>query len=207
MSTPAGRDPEHSSPSNGPLDNDPTPAQLDPFPVVGSERIYDSRWCGLRKDRIDLGDGEIQDHHVFEVTDAVVIVPVLPDGRLLLLWQYRHPLGHSHWELPAGRMHEGEEPERAAERELAEETGHRARRLERVQGFFPINGISRHHAHVFLAHDCLELPEGTDHESSERMSVHALGPDVVRAKLFAGEIEDGFALVGLFHYFARTSAG
>ena len=190
---------------SSPEDSDPP--QLDPFPVVSSDRIYDSVWCGLRRDHVRLGDGQVQEHHVFEVTGAVVVVPVLPDGRIVLLWQYRHPLGHSHWELPAGRIHEGEDPAVAAERELAEETGYRPTTLERVQGFFPINGISPHHAHVFLAYGCVPTEDGTSHEPSERMSVHVLEEDAVRRKLHEGRIEDGFALIGLFHHFARSSAG
>ena len=187
--------------------SDADPPQLEPFPLVKSERIYDSIWCGLRRDHVRLTDGSVQEHHVFEVTGAVVVVPVLPDGRLILLWQYRHPLGHAHWELPAGRIAEGETPGEAASRELAEETGYRAKRLEHIQGFFPINGISPHHAHVFLGHDCVAREEGTAHEASERMSVHVLEEEAVRRKLLAGGIEDGFALIGLFHHFARRAAG
>ena len=179
------------------------PPDLPPFPVVRSERLYDSPWCGLRRDHVRLDDGSVREHHVFEVEEAVVVVPLLADGRIVMLWQYRHPLGHSHWELPAGRMQPDERPEEAAARELAEETGYRPGRLERVQGFFPINGISPHHAHVFLAHDCVVTETGTAHEATERMSVHVLEAELVREKLLAGEIEDGFALVGLFHHFLR----
>jgi ADP-ribose pyrophosphatase len=103
-------------------------------------------------------------------------------------------------------MKAGERPEAAAARELAEETGYRPGRLERVQGFFPINGISPHHAHVFLAHDCVATGSGTEHEATERMSVHVLGAELVRSKLLAGEIEDGFALIGLFHHFLRAGS-
>lgn len=183
--------------------SDPEP--LVPFPVVASERVYDSRWCGLRRDLVRLADGSVQEHHVFEVGEAVAIVPLLPDGRVLLLWQYRHALGRSHWEIPAGRLHAGEAPEAGAARELSEETGHAAERLERLQGFFPISGISAHHAHLFVAHGCRETGRGTAHEASERMSLHALAPEVVLARLREGAIEDGFALVGLARHFLRAT--
>lgn len=57
------------------------PPQFPPFVLHGSERIYDSHWCGLRRDEVVLPSGALQEYHVFEVSDAVGIVPVLPDGR------------------------------------------------------------------------------------------------------------------------------
>lgn len=115
------------------IPGDPPP--FEPFPVTSSERLHDSPWCGLRRDQIDLGGGRAQDYHVFEVSEAVCVVPIATDGSLVAVWQYRHPLGATHWEVPAGRVDEGESPVVAAERELLEETGVTVRAGEPVYAF------------------------------------------------------------------------
>ena len=73
---------------------------------------------------------------------SVVVLPVLPDGRVLLIRQYRHAARQFLWELVAGRIDEGESPRKAAARELIEETGYRAKRFQIFLDFFPIAGIS-----------------------------------------------------------------
>lgn len=187
------------------MSGNPDPPPFAPFPVIATHRIYDSRWCALRRDQVRVDNGSLQDYHVFEVSEAVCVVPVLGDGSLVLVWQYRHPHGRTHWEIPAGRMQPEETPETAAERELLEETGYRAASRERVAGFYPINGISPHYAHVFVAHDCTQV-RATAHDPTERMSVHVLPSEEVRARLLRGEIEDGFSALALLYYFARASS-
>jgi hypothetical protein len=97
---PDPRDPR-SAPRSASSSTPPfAPPPFRPFDRLASERIYDSRWCGLRKDWIRLPDGHEQDYHVFEVDDAVVVVPVFENGDLALLWQYRYVHGKTHWEVP-----------------------------------------------------------------------------------------------------------
>jgi len=191
-------EPEDSQPD---LPRDPEP--FEPFPVHATERLYDSYWCGLRRDLIELAPERLQEYHVFEVENAVTIVPVLPDGSIVMLWQLRHPHGKTHWEIPAGRIDKGETEEEAAARELREETGYRAARLERVASFYPTNGISAHMATVYIAHDCEELEPPTP-DPSERflVGVHAAGD--VRARLHRGDFQDGFTCIGLFYHFSRA---
>jgi len=183
--------------------DDPPP--FTPQPIEGTERIYDSAWCALRRDKLRLADGTLQEHHVFEVPDAVVVVPVLPDGTLLLIWQYRHALGGSRWEVPAGRMHAGEEPAAAARRELLEETGYRPGRLEPLAGFHPLGGISAHFAHVFRALDC-ERAGAPSPDASECIEVRAQDAERVRAWLAQGQLEDGFSALALHYHFARAGS-
>ncbi|MFT5050029.1 MAG: 8-oxo-dGTP pyrophosphatase MutT (NUDIX family) [Chlamydiales bacterium] len=175
------------------------PAPFDPFGVHDSERVYDSAWCGLRRDTVILPNGRHQEYHVFEVSDAAVVVPVLPDGSIVLLGQYRYPHGKTHWEVPAGRIGEGETPAGAIERELLEETGYSAGQLHPLPGFYPTNGISAHYAHAFYALDCARVT-APQPEDSEQIMVKVHTRAEVRALLRAGLIQDGFSALSLLYY-------
>ncbi|MDP6838771.1 MAG: NUDIX hydrolase, partial [Planctomycetota bacterium] len=132
----------------------PEPAPFPPFPVLNSERIYDSPWVGLRRDTLALPGGAVQEHHVVEISPAVVIVPVLEGGTIAFVGQFRHALQTTRWELPAGRLATGEDPGDGARRELLEETGLAVGELQPLPGFHPTGGISPHYAHAFLALGC-----------------------------------------------------
>lgn len=178
------------------------PQPFEPFTRLGSTRLYDSPWCGLRRDHIRTAPGREQDYHVFEVTNAVAVVPFLASGDLLMLWHHRHPSGRSQWELPAGRIQAHEEPRDAAARELLEETGHAAREIVALPGFFPTGGISAHYAHAFVALDCKEVAP-LDLDPAERLSVHRVPRADVERRLLAGHYLDAFTALPLFHAFAR----
>jgi ADP-ribose pyrophosphatase len=179
------------------------PPPFAPFQLARSERIYDSHWCGLRRDIVRIQSGEEREYHVFEVGDAVVTVPTLKDGGVVMIGQYRYPHGKTHWELPAGRVHAGEEPELAALREMREETGYRAGRIERLPGFYPTNGISAHYAHAFIALDC-ELEGAPELDDTERLIVRTFTRREAERLLDAGLIEDAFAAIGLMYWLRRS---
>jgi len=184
-----------------PIPDDP-PA-FDPLAVLRSDRIYASKWCGLRRDWLALPDGSEQEYHVVEIPDAVVIVPVGRDGRIVLVGQYRHPNGRTHWEVPAGRIHDGEPPALAAARELREETGFVAARLAPLPGFFAANGISSHYAHVFVGEDCERAGE-PELDPCERLVVRAFGREEVGRLLDAGRIADGFSAIALLYWLRKS---
>lgn len=174
------------------------PPPFAPFELASTERIYDSPWVGLRRDMLRLGDGQLQEHHVVEVGDAVSIVPVRTDGRIVMVGQLRHTHGKTHWEIPAGRIDPGEAPLDCAARELREETGYEAGRLVPLPGFYTCNGISNHWIHPFAALDC-ELRHEQQLDPSERMIVETFAPDEVEAMLRAGTLHDGLTLIALFY--------
>ena len=164
-----------------------------------SERIYESPWCGLRRDFIELPNGKEQEYHIFEIPDAVAVVPVLADGSIVMVGQYRYPHGKTHWEIPAGRIADGEEPVRCAEREMLEETGYRPGRLVDLPGFYPTNGNSAHYAHAFVGLDCEHVGE-PELDDAEQLIVRVFSRDEARALLHCGRIADAFTALSLFYY-------
>lgn len=184
---------------SGPGQAPSNPPPFAPFERAASERIYDSDWCGLRRDTVILPDGARQEYHVFEVPDAAVVVPVLADGSIVMIGQYRYPHGKTHWEIPAGRIGKGESPAEGATRELLEETGYRPARLSPLPGFYPTNGISAHYAHAFVAEEC-EHVAAPQLDDSEQIIVRIFSRDEARSLLRAGRIEDGFTALTLLYY-------
>jgi ADP-ribose pyrophosphatase len=184
------------------------PEDPKPFPgfsVLRSERIYTSAWCGLRRDFLALPGGQEQEYHVFEIPDAVVVVPILRNGKIVMIGQYRYPHGRTHWEVPAGRIAAGETPRECAERELLEEAGCRAGRIQEMPGFYPTNGISPHFAHAFAALDC-ERISAPQPDASEQIVVSVFTTAQVEALLSAGRIRDGFSALALLYFLRLASS-
>jgi ADP-ribose pyrophosphatase len=184
------------------LPDDPPP--FAPFRVARSDRIYDSKWCGLRRDWLVLPDGSEQEYHVVEIPDAVAVVPVTRERTVVLVGQFRHPNQRTHWEVPAGRIHGGEDPGDAGIREVREETGYAPARLVPLPGFYAANGISDHYAHVFVGEDCVRVGE-PELDPCERLIVRAFDREEVARLLDAGRIADGFSAIALL-YWLRSSA-
>jgi ADP-ribose diphosphatase len=182
------------------------PDAFEPYVVDSSERIYDSYWCGLRRDQLRLENGKLQEYHVFEIADAVAVVPITTDGELLMLAHYRHPAGMTGWETPAGRIADGEYPADAARRELREETGYVAGRIVQLPGFHPTGGISAHYAHAFVALDCaLEGEQKLD--ACERLRLHKVPLAEAEALLDSGSIADAFTALPLAYFLRKRAAG
>lgn len=119
--------------------------------VLQSDLVFEGAVWDVRDDRVRYGDGEIRRQYVAH-TGAVAIVALDDDGRVLLIQQYRHPIRHRDWELPAGLLDvAGEEPLAAAQRELAEEADLVADHWEPLVSSWTTPGGNDEIIHVFLA--------------------------------------------------------
>ena len=141
---------------------------------LGSERLMETPYFSLRSDRLRLPGGAVKDpYYVIERPDAAIIFPLAEGGEVVLVRQYRPPLGKMELGLPAGLVEEGEEPEAAARRELLEETGHSGGRWEPLGVLASSPSLKDNHAHLFLARGVRETaaPDPDEHELVEVVKV------------------------------------
>lgn len=145
-----------------------------PFKLLKSETLLKGRAFAIRRDLMKTPDGRETKFDIIEHGGSVVIVPLDADGNLLFVRQYRHAAGADLLELPAGTLDEGEPPELCAAREIREETGFAAGKLEKLGDFYLAPGYSTEFMSVFLAteltHDPLEA-DADEFLSLERIPV------------------------------------
>jgi len=134
-----------------------------PFELLKSETILNARAFKIRRDTLKTPDGRETKFEIVEHIGSVAIVPIDADGNMLFVRQYRHAAGLDLLELPAGTREPGEPYEVCAAREIREETGMAAGKLERIGSFYLAPGYSTEYMAVFLAtdlrHDPLEADE------------------------------------------------
>jgi ADP-ribose pyrophosphatase len=161
-----------------------------PFQTLNSRIVYrNAPWYVLRRDEIRLPDGSQGVYTVVQRPGAVWIVPLLADGRLVVIRNYRYTVGDWLWEIPAGGLRDGIPPEEMARMELAEEIGGAAETIEPVAKFFTMPGIGNEVAHIFLARG---VTLGEAHpEPTEVIERHVLAFDEVLGMIERGEMLDG----------------
>lgn len=151
----------------------------------------------VQKSRIDSA-GKEHCRAIICHPGAVVMLPMLDDGRIVLIGNHRIAVGERLIELPAGTLDPGEEPLQTAHRELAEETGYRARSMEHVTTFYTSPGIMDERMHLFLATGL--NPGSTALAEGEDILPVLVTWDEAMAMVRDGRIQDAKTLVGLLHY-------
>jgi ADP-ribose pyrophosphatase len=162
--------------------------------TVSSERIYQGRVFDIRIDRIRDGDVEYKREIVVHRGSAVIL-PVFEDGTVALVRQYRHAAGKYLLELAAGTLEEGEDPLAGAVRELEEEIGVRAERVEKLCEFYVSPGFLTEKMHVFLATGLTETAQRL--EDDEILTIERHSFEGLRDMVRSGEIEDAKTIVGV----------
>jgi ADP-ribose pyrophosphatase len=169
-----------------------------PWLTVSSRQVYDNTWISVREDQVIRPDGESGIYGVVHYKNIAVGVLPVEDDHVYLVGQYRYPLGQYSWEIPEGGCPEGEEPLRAAQRELREETGLEAGRWRRLGDAHLSNSVADEYAVWFLA---TELVPGEQRlEGTEAINVRRLPLHEVLDMALNGQITDALSLVAIMSY-------
>lgn len=151
-----------------------------------------------------MDDGKVIPRDYIHYNGAAVILPVQPDGSIVLIRNQRFAVDECLYELPAGMLEEGENPDLCAGRELAEETGYVAGKIEKLGEFFAAPGTSDERMHAYLATD---LQAGAqDLEVYERIKVEHFSDSQVRQMVLDGTIHDAKTIAALSLYWLRQGS-
>lgn len=165
------------------------------------KRLLSTRLFAVEHREYPGADGTTVERDVVIHPGAVVILPILPDGRIVMIRNYRHSVEQELCELPAGTREPDETPEVTARRELEEETGYRAASIAPLATFYTSPGVMNEEMHAFLATGLEEV--GQNLMADEEIRVEPVTRDETRRRLVEGEIHDGKSLAVLGMYFAR----
>ena len=168
------------------------------YETLSKEKIYNGPIFDLAHYQIALPNGKHGRRDVIEHKGAAVIVAVADDGRLVMVRQHRVGASAMLLELPAGKLDLGEEPEKCALRELAEETGYAATKIRPLLGVFPVAAWCTEKHHIFLAEDLKPGEPNPDVDEFVEVELHSVS-DLLRM-IERGEIVDAKTIVGVLYY-------
>jgi ADP-ribose pyrophosphatase len=163
--------------------------------LLHAETAWQGRFLDVRRDTVALPDGQHGTREYIVHPGAVMIVPLLPDGRLLMERQYRYAMGRVMLEFPAGKLDDGEAPFACAVRELAEETGYRAAEWARAGILHNAIAYSTEGIEIWFARGLVAGPTKLDVGEFLETVVHSI--DELDGLCGRGEVTDAKTLIGL----------
>jgi len=166
--------------------------------LLSRATLYTGRVFDLIVDRVALPSGKEGVREIARHPGGAVTVPLRDDGTVLLVTQFRYPFGRRITELPAGKLSPGEDPARAAARELEEETGFAAAMLEHLVTIYSTPGFCDEELHIFLARGLTPVAGGPRREEGEStMTVEAVPLSEAVARALRGDLPDAKTIIGL----------
>jgi 8-oxo-dGDP phosphatase len=184
----------------------------DRWPVLSSEQLARGTVVSVRRDLVRMPDGEEVGREAIEHPGAVGILAMDEAGQVLLIRQYRHPVGRQLWEIPAGlRDVAGEQPLATAKRELLEEAGYLAADWQVLADFFTSPGITSERLRVYLARGLTSVPDAErqyvpNHEEAH-LTIEWAPLDVVVSRILAGNLHNGVMMIGVLAAYAASRDG
>jgi ADP-ribose pyrophosphatase len=169
---------------------------------VDGAQVFDGALLNVHRDTVQLPSGANAIREYIVHPGAVLIVPVLPDGRLVVERQFRYPLHRVVIEFPAGKLDVGESPLATAQRELTEETGYAAARWTHLGLIHPTVSYSTEAIEFFIAEDLAHVGQQLD--DGEFLDVAEMTVAELLAALDHGELTDAKTVAALFMYLRQT---
>jgi 8-oxo-dGDP phosphatase len=186
--------------------------EAEQWPVVSSTELVRSKLVTVRADQVRMPDNHVAERDVVLHPGAVAILALDAADRILMIRQYRHPVGRLLWEIPAGlRDVAGEDPWVTAQRELVEEAGYQARDWHLLADYYSSPGFTTERLRVYLARGLAEIPEAErDYVRRDEEATLVLGwlplAEAV-TKVFAGDLHNGPTVLAIMAGYAARSEG
>ena len=167
--------------------------------TIKRKLVYAGKIINLCIDNVLMSNGREALREIVEHPGAAAVVPVLPDGKVILVKQYRKPVEEVLLEIPAGKLEKGESAKDCAVRELEEETGFRTGKIRRILEFFPSPGFSSENIHLCEAGDLKKSRNNL--QDDELIKVVSLTvPEIVQL-IHKGKIRDAKTIIGILLVF------
>jgi len=166
-----------------------------PRELIESQSIFKGAVFDVERDRLREEDGSEIVREVVRHAGGAGCLPLFDDGRVALVRQYRHPARRELLEIPAGKIESGETPAGCAARELEQETGFRAGRIERLAEFYSTPGFCEERLYVYLATGLERAEQNLDRDEYVEVAYLPFGEAVAMAE--RGEIEDSKTIIAL----------
>lgn len=163
---------------------------------ISSELVYDGKLLKIHRDEARLPNGQTSVREYTVHPGAVMIIPQLPDGQVIVERQFRYPLDRVFIEFPAGKIDPGEDPLATAQRELREETGYIARHWEYLTTIHPVISYSTEAIRLYRAWDLTLGSRRLD--DNEFLDVGTMALDDMLQAVLRGEITDVKTVIGVF---------
>ena len=166
--------------------------------TVKSEKIFEGKIINLRVDTVELENQKYTKREIVEHKSASAIVAVNEKNELLLVKQYRKAVEEFLYEIPAGIINIAEEPIECALRELQEETGYKAKKIEQIFEFYTSPGFSNEKVFLFKAEDLTFI--STKFDEDEYIETISASKDEVKKLIETGRILDSKTLIGMLYW-------
>jgi ADP-ribose pyrophosphatase len=163
--------------------------------LIERQKIYSGRIIDVRVDHITLPAGQAAIREVVTHPGGAVALATLADGNILFVRQPRYPLGRDLLELPAGKLDAGEDPSNSVLRELEEETGYRAGRIQHLCSFYTSPGFCNELLHLYRAEELTLTRQNLEHDEHISVESYAL-PEAIEM-VSDGRIQDAKTIIGL----------
>lgn len=159
------------------------------------KRVYEGKILNIELDQVTLPNGHTMELEMIHHPGAAAVVPILEGGNVVMIFQYRYAAGGYIYEIPAGKLHPGEDPLECAKRELEEETGYQAKKFQPLLSFLTTPGFCDEIIHIYLAES---LTSGAQQlEESEVLEVRKIPLVKTLDMIKNGLIKDGKTIIGL----------
>lgn len=156
--------------------------------TLSSKRIFQGRFLKIEQDKVEAPDGQTYFREYIIHPGAALVIPILPNGKVVMLHQYRHAVKQVFLEFPAGKRDSNEETIVTAKRELLEETGYQANILNFLTTIHPVIGYSNEHIDLYLAEDLSKQEQKLDR--GEFLELTEIHPDDLMRMVFDGKVTD-----------------